>query len=258
MGQNRSELEVKFVIISAHPERTLQEISNLKMIGNLQLTEKGKSKIRDIYFEKTPNILQKAKIALRIRQIKEKYYITLKGKSNINSSGAIQRFEIEEPWSQKALVIIFEELTRAGIELNTQNTIFQENNPIDTLEEIGLTILQDRESIRHAFDVSSKEHPAKALAELVIDTVFFQFKGQKLRHHEIEIELTSPEEESSFTECIQFLKDHLPTDLQLWTYSKLETGLALEKLFQNHRSDMLSDKDGNISPKVYHLLERYL
>jgi inorganic triphosphatase YgiF len=258
MGQIRSELEVKFVIISQNPDRFLQKISNLKKIGNLKLAEKGKIRIRDIYFEKTPGLLQQEKIALRIRQTKEKYYITLKGKSNIYSSGAIRRLEIEELWNQKSLGIILEELSRAGIELNTQNTAFHKNNPIQTLEETGLTVLQDRESIRQAFDVFSNENPDETLAEMVIDTVDFHFKGQALRHHEIEIELTSPENVSAFTDSIQFFKEEFPTDLQVWTYSKLETGLALEKLYQDRGPNKFSDKDGNITPEAYQLIERYI
>ncbi|UCE07207.1 MAG: hypothetical protein JSW07_04010, partial [bacterium] len=182
----------------------------------------------------------------------DKQLITLKGDSKPTDWGGHNRLEIERTWSETALVTILEELKKRKIQLSQFDKRWDFSNSIQFLEKIGLQIIQERTNQRRIRNiVQQNKSRTTVLAELAIDSVTYQFKHQKVRFHELEIESKSKDSALMFEEIIQTLLKMFESILKKWDHSKLATGKAVEKLLDEGNLEELLDEFNNLKPKGF-------
>ncbi len=256
--QENKELEAKFVVISEKPQQIIDKLLHIKAISGYDLSPKKNFEIRDIYFDDDFQRLKKSQLALRIRILEGEIYITLKGKPTFSSWGAIERLEVELPWSPNALNKIFEILNEKNIPLERSADNFSNEDPILTLERCGLQVVHDRESYRRTFNISSSVNRSQYLVELVVDTVKFHIGKQIILHHEIELETLSSEGITILKELVHTLHEQFYPEIQIWKYSKLESGIAIELLYKNKKLQKYIKGDGNLFPGGYKEIEEQI
>ncbi len=256
--QENKELEAKFVVISERPQEIIDKLLHIKAISGYDLSPKKNFEIRDIYFDDDFQRLKKSQLALRIRMSEGRIYITLKGKPKLSSWGAIERLEVELPWSPNALNKIFKILNEKNIPLERSADNFSNEYPILTLERCGLQVVQDRQSYRRAFNVSSSVNKSQHLVELVVDTVKFNLGNQVILHHEIELETLAPAGNAILQELVHTLCKRFYPENLIWKYSKLEIGIAIELLYKNKKLQKYIKGDGNLFPDGYKEIEEQI
>ncbi|MGH9879074.1 MAG: CYTH domain-containing protein, partial [Nitrososphaerales archaeon] len=188
-----SETEATLLVCSEKPQQLMGEIAGLQSIGGYTLQDNGIEIIRDIYFDTTDLLLQKQKLAVLLRQINSSFKLTFKGPSRDVGKSSVKRTEIEEPWSEKALQNVMNELESRNIKLKQHesgdaNQFDYEHDPLVVLKRLGLEIIQERVTERHAKNVVVAED-GRALAELALDSVTYHFGQRDIRVFEIEIEV---------------------------------------------------------------------
>jgi inorganic triphosphatase YgiF len=97
------ELEATLIILSDNPQTVTQHIAVLTSVANYHLLPKERQPIRDLYLDTPDKALQAKRVALRIREVRGKHWITLKGPSQPTEGGGVERLEIEALWSQDSL-----------------------------------------------------------------------------------------------------------------------------------------------------------
>jgi len=80
-GGKAREIEATLIICSAEPEVIAREIAGLSSIENYRLLPQDSKEIHDRYFDTVDRTLESRKLALRVRQIGGRSWITLKGPS---------------------------------------------------------------------------------------------------------------------------------------------------------------------------------
>ncbi len=252
------ELETKIAVISRFPLKTLKELQSLKQISHYKLLKGKIFHIRDIYFDSATNELRKAEFALRIRNINHQFLLTLKGKSQISNTGAVKRLEVEDIWSYPTFTKIMYLLRKQKVLSELGEIKFFHGDPINTLKNYNLFIIHDRQSLRHQRFIKKKLLDNKSHAELVIDSVAFRVKNKMIYHHEVEIELQTLTETDLLNSLTSSLLKIFPEDLQIWTYNKLETGIAIEKIFIEKKLDQYLDEKNNLLPPAYKIIKEYI
>lgn len=255
---NSIELETKLAVISRFPLKILTELLSLKQISHFKLSKGKTFHIRDTYFDSAANDLRKAGFALRIRNINDQFLLTLKGKSEISNSGAVKRLEVEDIWNYPTFTKIMYLLRKQKILSKLGEIKFFHGDPVSTLKNYDLFIIHDRQSLRHQRFVKKKLTDNKSIAELVIDSVSFRVKDKMIRHHEVEVELQVLAETDILNSLTSSLFKIFPEDLQIWTYNKLETGIAIEKIFIEKKLEQYLDEKNNLLPPAYRIIKEYI
>lgn len=249
------ELEVKLIIIHSNPAQIADEISKLDQIGGYQLSIPQSKKIHDIYFDTTEENFRQNRLAFRLRNENDRYFITVKGKTKVKEWGGVERIEIESPWSvqdfQKTLV----QLEQYGIILHVKHELLQNHKPLESLQQIGFMIIQDRYTFRLTRQIQSGED---LLAELAIDKVHYQVNNYQLIHHEIEIEAKNPRGTKAIQDIQRDLQSTYGDSLQLSVISKLMLGMVLQELPENPKFFILRKPEFLLSPASYRWIEEKL
>jgi inorganic triphosphatase YgiF len=215
--------------------------------------------MRDLYLDTPDKALQAKRIALRIRELRGKHWITLKGPSQPTEGGGVERLEIEAQWSQDALAKVVQELLGEGIEMPRRSTDFDLLHPVNIVASLGLKIIQDREThrqVRNIVPMAAEHKPA--LAELGIDAVAYHFGDQEIRHHELEIEAKVRDGSTALRSITESLIRRYGPVLRRWDHSKLATGKAIEQLLIERAPAGLLDSRNYLKPVAYDTLDDYL
>ncbi|MBI3914226.1 MAG: CYTH domain-containing protein [Chloroflexi bacterium] len=256
--QQPRETEAALVIRSARPEKIAAEIAKLDAVGGYRLERGETQKIRDIYFDTPDRVLEKQRLGLRIRQVNDKRLITLKGPGRQGGWGKT-RLEIEAAWSRKALQRVLRELRARGIRVRVGNAEFESDDPLETIEELGFQVIQDRQTNRLIRNVLKKNVTSKTVvAELAIDSVSYHFGKQIVCLHEIEIESkTKNGKAAGLATLLENLIEMYQPALQEWK-SKLATGRALGELSKNSVFRKLIGRGGNLKPAALDAIGKHL
>ena len=118
-----------------------KHIAELPSISGYKLGAIETECISDTYFDTIKESLRKKReLALRIREKKGEYWITLKGPSQHDGTATVERDEDERKWSDDALRSIVNQLrnTENIMEIQSANNNFDPEKPADTLKAIGL------------------------------------------------------------------------------------------------------------------------
>jgi len=255
MGESY-EVEVTLIIGSGEAHLVVSELANLASIGQFRLCPLAIKMIYDRYLDTPGRTLQAQGWGLRIREIGDKHWITIKGPPQPDQGG-VKRLEIEIPWSEEALVWIARVLSEQGINVFPGSQFFDRADPLRAMSIWGLGIVQARETQRETKMVQAVQ--GKALAELAIDSVVYHFPNQSVSHYEVEIEAKSNEGLAVLDLITESLIALYPV-LRRWEHSKLATGGAIEKLL---REGILEgkgwlDDSGQLKPAAYEWIDEYL
>jgi inorganic triphosphatase YgiF len=251
---NTFEIETKLAIIHSEPEEISEQIAREQSLGHYILEPAPQQAITDRYFDTADHFLRGKGLALRYRLRNEESLVTLKGKSRIETSGAIRRMEIEEHWSESALHEIMEILSYIGLNLKEKTHAFNQKDPVLTFKKLGFILLQERTTQRQVRMIKNPQN-SREKAELAIDRTVYQFQNNILRHYEIEIEEKSDDAATMVEQCIKILHSSYPQALKSWKINKLALGLILEKLVENPQFQKLIQSDDRISPEGYRFIE---
>jgi hypothetical protein len=265
------EREASLMICADNPQQIAKEISDLSSIAHYKLasTETRKIQINDIYFDTTKRSLHKKKLALRIREVEGKYWITLKGNSQQNGIAAVERDENEQEWSDNASRNIITQLRNLESVTEIQEkSDYKETDPINTLESVGLERIQERLTCRKKIGIvngngNDKNRPV--LAELDIDRVeynFFKPSSRKISIYNIEIEEkekikegdTSPSVVSTLVEWL--ISTYGQDLLRGWIYGKFALGKGIEKLLNEEGLEV--DANTYLKCNALDEIERYI
>lgn len=255
----QTEIEATVVIRADDPNAVADEVANLSEVANYPLLQQESKLINDIYLDTLDNTLRKKKLALRIREIGNSCWITLKGPSQLMSWGGGKRLEIETAWSPPGFLKVVEELQRRDVTLPDWSEAFHNTHPLEVFRNWGFIVIQNRENHRRVRNIVAKlKKDAPVLAEMDIDEVNYFFKEQKVCHHEVEIEAKTENYESYMKTILAYLIEKFGSVLQLWHHNKLVTGKAIEKLLAENAVASLLDQNDHLKPEAYDKIEEYL
>lgn len=269
------EAEASIVICSDNPERVAAQIAQLKSIANYPLVSRGSKKIIDTYFDTNQKVLEKKRIAIRLREIDGEYWIAVKGPS-LEGISNVDRSENEFKWyhSSKTRIIDFLKTTAnvEGFQLGITNSGFVETEPLEALQKIGLIIVQKRENFREIRNILSSDSSDKddqVLAELDIDHVVYRSNSIDISLYNIEIEQkmagqeTEKERDTTGYSILDTVVDELsskyyPAIFRKWNYGKLALGKGIERLLKNGTLKDMVDSNNNLRREAYDRIEGYI
>jgi inorganic triphosphatase YgiF len=203
----------------------------------------------DRYFDTPSRALASRRIAVRVRESNGDVFLTVKGAGEAAPTGGTRRLEIEEPWSDQALYGALAALAAAGVRLDDWTAASATSDARTALELLGLGVVQERETERRV-RLLTPEDSQRVLAEVDLDAVTYRFSDASARLFEIEIE--AKDEPLELGRLVAALARELP-ELSPWPYSKLATGMAIERALSDGRE--LLDEDGAVSPAGWAALE---
>lgn len=252
------ESEVALLIWSRQPQRAVERIAGLSSIAGYRLVPGDPLEMRDLYFDTRDRLLEPPRLALRVREFGATRLLALKGPSKPTDWGGVERLEIEEPWSADALTTVLGALADRGIEVTEQQD-FAEGCPRKVLADLGLQVIQDRETRRQVrCIVRADGECGPTLAELVIDSVLYRVDSHEMRHYEVEIEARTDTGIAQIASVAAALKAMLGDELRAWDHSKLAIGFALEDLLARGDLEGLLDLYGNLTPAAYDRIDELL
>jgi inorganic triphosphatase YgiF len=234
------ELEVKLIVIHPNPAQIAEEISRLDHLSEYKLVSHAQKQIHDIYFDTADEIFRRKRLAMRLRNENNQYFITVKGKTKVHEWGGVERLEIENPWSVELFRDILLNLEIYGIKLQEQRELQDSDKPLEILEKFGLLVIQDRRTERLTRQISSRN---EKIAELAIDKVTFSIKNRNLIHYEIEAEAKDTAGNKAIQDIQLELQSTFGDALRLSAFSKLMLGMVLAEIpdnpeyFNEHKSE---------------------
>src|SRR5215831_17724526 len=164
--ESKAELELILLIVSDQPEATVSKLANIQSIGPFKLQTTPTLSLHDIYLDTTNHALDRKRINLRIRGIGDSYWITMKVRPRLISMKRHERQELEIPWSADSLKRIIGELGRKGVKLNLPDKIAEASSHVQVMRNMGLNVLQDRETERVPRNVIDNAGTGEVLAEM--------------------------------------------------------------------------------------------
>ena len=249
------ELEVKYFIVDDNPGQIAEQISGLDHINQYELANPQSIEIHDIYLDTADEIFRQNRLALRLRKENGQYFITVKGKTKVREWGGIERLEMENSWSAEAFQKMLSDLKAYGVHLQVNPEWLKDDNPLESLQNWGLQIIQDRHTVRLTHQVKFQN---ENIAELAIDKVTYGENNRNLVHHEIEIEAKNPQEVSAIHEIQRELQSRFGDSLKLAVFSKLMLGMVLLDLPENPQFFDLQKPVTHLLPAAYEWIEQRL
>lgn len=254
------ESEVTFIITSGSDDDVLAKIKSLKSIGEYLFSPIQQQNIEDIYLDTEESSLKAHHFALRIRILNDQTFITLKGLDQPNQWGGINRMEIEEPWSQASLENIHSKLKDEGVMIPYEKHFFVQDNPIATITNMQLLVIQKRDTHRTKKDIAIDtidDSPGK-FAELAIDSCKYYVRNNTIKHLEIELEMTSNLYQTHQVPLVNNFMNRYKPIMQIWPHNKLSTGKAINHLYSTGELSSLIRDNKKLDPKAYTLIDQYL
>ena len=255
MDDGPHELEATLVA-RAKGREALDRALKLSALGAHLLRPAAKLDLFDRYFDTPSRTLASRRIAVRVRESNGDVFLAVKGAGETVPTGGTRRLEIEEPWSEQALQGALAALEAAGVRLDDGNTAAAAAAAMSgartALELLGLGVVQERETERWVRLLTPKDSQ-HVLAEVDLDAVTYRFSEASARLFEIEIE--AKDKALELGRFVAALARELP-ELSPWPYSKLATGIAIERALSDGREVL--DEDGAVSPAGWAVLENEL
>lgn len=256
------EVELTLLVCSNRPQITRDKLADIDEIDGFALDRNVDQAIHDLYFDSTDGALRSAGISLRIRQLDSRIFITLKGPRYPTGPFKIIRREIELFWSYNALSEIITYLNRLPgnrrfIRAPCDDGSFRDTSPRHVLLGLGLEIIQERITSRKVRNILMKgQGSGHIVAELMIDSVIFQFAGRCIYHYEVEVEEKTDAPALTGETIAKNLMRKYEGELMPWPHSKLRTGRGIEVLMRQGKWREYIGHDGSVSPRLYDIVDR--
>jgi inorganic triphosphatase YgiF len=264
------EVEAALAIASPSPGEVAGQIAGLASIGGITLIPAPPQQIRDVHVDTADRALAARQLSLRLRAIGAEEWVTLKGRSRDTSWGAVERPELEKPWSPEALQEVVAALRETGVTVGrtavpTPDRSAQAasaragRSAQATLAARGLQPVQIRRTARRRRHAAEPDdHRRLSSVELAIDVVTYQLDRREVRFHEVEIEVLAAAGASIATQISDALMERFAPVLRRWPHGKLATGLAAEGLLAAGRLESLLLSDGALGPAALDAIDTWL
>jgi CYTH domain len=235
-----SEVEAAMLFLSSNRKAIFEKIQNVIRNSSYEPVKNRTEKIHDLYYDTPEKKLKAQKIQLRVRILHEKVYkVTLKVLKEIREIYS-DRVEIERFWSQEAFNDIVNNLVTMDIRFQNLEGSY-DNDPKITFNNLGLIIIQNRKTIREIVNAVNKISGQIEFEYDVDTTAIILNCNNEIRFSELEIESKKSGNEKKLEKIVsEVLKfpEFMP-----WHHSKLETGMAILRLFNNSLLEAKSDYD---------------
>jgi inorganic triphosphatase YgiF len=251
------EIESILLILSDHPEELVKKIADKTSVGDFSLVTPMTKLLADTYFDTATHFLADHKLNLRIRTDNKERWITMKTHPRRTLWGGMVRSEMEVPWSPEAIEKVVSEF-KIPAQPSPLDSESVASDPIELLKSKGLVPIQHRETQRQVRSVTSSADVALVLAEVDIDSVLYDFNGQKIRLFEIEVESKSEKGQSVVKSVTKSLKGEYGTLLRSWRHGKLATGNGIIKMLKGGQLGPLIDSENRLLPAAFDKLNRIL
>lgn len=251
------DIESILLILSDHPEEIVRKITEKTSVGDYRLVGEKTKFLSDTYFDTENRLLSHRKLNLRLRTDNQDQWITIKTHPRRTLWGGMVRAEMEVPWSPETLEKVVSELK---LPPQPPGNIGQ-TTPLDSIELLkgkGLIPIQHRETQRQVRDVTSGPESSSVLAELDVDSVLYDFDGQKIRLFEVEVESKSEKGQEVVKSVTKSLRGEYGPLLRSWRHGKLATGTAIARLLKSGELRPLIDAENRLRPAAYDRLSRTL
>lgn len=252
------EIESILLILSDHPEELVKKIADKTSVGDFSLVDPKTKLLADTYFDTPTHFLSYHKLNLRIRTDNQERWITMKTHPRRTLWGGMVRSEMEVPWSTETLEKVVSELRIPPSQPAAPTGQWAVSDAIELLKTKGLVPIQHRETQRQVRGVTASANPSLVLAEMDIDSVLYDFDGQKIRLFEIEVESKSEKGPSVVKSVTKSLKGEYGTLLRSWHHGKLATGNGIVKMLKAGELGPLIDSESRLLPAAFDKLNRIL
>jgi len=253
-----TEVEVALLVCADEPEAVADAIAGLADIGGYALTPEPEQAIHDLYFDFDDGRLAAHGIALRVRNVNARTLLTVKGPGRRAGAGAHDRMEVEGDWSLRALSHALHIIAGFDVEVPELVETAGPRESHAALANLGLTVIQDRRTLRRPRRVARAKKPDANLAELAVDIVDYMFDRGGARLFEVEVETTHLAGSLVLSEISGALLRRWPRELRRWEYSKITTGLALAEAAENGSLAHILSADGTVKAEGCGELEQIL
>ena len=252
------EIESILLILSDHPEELVKKIADKTSVGDFSLVNPVTKLLSDTYFDTSDHLLSRRKLNLRIRTDNQDRWITMKTHPRRTLWGGMVRSEMEVPWSPDALDKVVSELKIPPAPSASPNKTATGSDPIGLLKSKGLVPIQHRETQREVRGVISRGDPSLILAEMDIDSVLYDFDGQKIRLFEIEVESKSEKGQRVVKSVTRSLKGEYGKLLRSWRHGKLATGNGIIRMMKEGELGSFIDSENRLLPAAFDKINRIL
>ncbi len=243
------EIEATLAICSEEPEAVAARVAGLTELAGCRLDPKGTLVIRDRYFDSPEFALARAGWGFRLRECNGELFVALKGPAERTDWGGLVRSEREGPWNRETLERMY--CVWADLGLIAGSHAASTDDPLRTMANLGLKVIQDRFTRREVRDVLPFAGTDARLAELVVDAVTYEFPDLAVRHLEVEIEAKSDGSSELLGAMVKELLTLFGDSLRIWEHNKLATGLALGYLRDKGDLTGLLGKAHTLRPHAY-------
>lgn len=259
MADDSREIEITLLIRSDDPRRVVRRVAALDAVAGYRLAPRDPQEIRDRYLDTVGREVRRSGFSLRVREVGAERRITLKGPRRKGAPGEpADRMEVELPWSAAALARVLGVLEAHGAVVPRPGDGVDGGDPVVMLAGIGLEVVQDRRNHRQVRDVVDAQGEGVALAELVVDSVRYEFHGREARHYEVEVEGKASREPALLRRVADALRELFPEALVPWPHSKQATGMALEALLGAGEAGALIGPGGDLLPAAYERIDEFV
>jgi len=249
------EIETTLVITGKDPAGLREELAVLRGLGPFVFTNRRDKELKDTYYDTTAHSLSRKGIALRIRETGTQSLpkITIKKNERIDAGGAAVREEFELAVTEENEKRIQEALSE--LPLPAVPFPLGPDAPGQSLEGIGLVIIQERLTKRAVLGVMTPLEPSRTIGELALDEVSYRIGRGTVLHYELEVEAAEAGCQPLIEELTGLLRQAYPDRLRRWDHNKLVTGFALERLHASGKLPVQEDKAVCLGQAVYGAME---
>jgi inorganic triphosphatase YgiF len=262
------EIEAALAIASSTPARVAGEIAGLDVIGGARLVPAASQHIRDLHVDTADRALASRRFSLRVRTIGTEQWVTLKGASRRTPWGAVERSELERPWSPEALEEVMAAVHAAGIAIGASAAA---SRPADTpledadpparaaLRGLGLRPVQIRSTERRRRHVPRPDGSGpESLVEVAIDAVTYHLERRDVSLYEVEVEALAEGGAGVAGTITGALLERFAPALRPWPHGKLATGLAVDGLLAAGVLEPLLLPDGSLGAAALDKIDAWL
>jgi hypothetical protein len=249
-----TEVEVAFLVLCRNQDKVISTLKRLILNEGYSVEQKGNIGISDTYFDTQYRALENERIGLRVRISEEETgpKLTLKIPMKKGQQDYSERLEIEKPWSKSTLNEIMSiikshvnvDYSKPDYDFDNSNHYYHNNDPKSTLSSIGFDVIQHRETCRYIINAVNKK--SKQIEyEFSIDNTNYIINKFRICNLELEIELkvATVNGKSQLINFTDKLKQNHNEMFQVWPYSKLVTGKAIENLLSSNELKEYLDFD---------------
>jgi len=254
---SNQEIELRLVIVGDDQRGVAKEISQLERWENYSFADAGTRRIHDVYFDTADGALAKQNFGIRIRALDSSVFITIKGEPELLKNGSVRRLEMEQPWSDSAGEMVRQFFRERKIVAPVDALNWQQQNPARLFEQMGLQVIHERFNDRRLKNIVIVGNPKAILVEMAIDEMTFPLGGRKLKLFEIELEQKEAGGERVVAKLKKYFLEKFHNRMLLWAYSKLATGIALQKFITDREFQKTIDSKNQLQRRSYELIERH-